>query len=389
MGYGTGARSRLVYCAETVEGTTPASPSWKTIRRTAGGSGITIGRSTLESAELRSDRQSAVPQLGNKSIGINVPLEFSFGTFDDFLESILGGTFAIAYALTALVVSVVASAHTFTRSTGSWITDGVKVGDYIVFGGFEDAGNNGTFIVTAVSALIVTCAAATGLVNVTADTAVTATTTRYVLTNGTERHTFTMEEGFLDLDTPLYRPVTGAIANAMALSISNNAKVTGSFDLLGLTSVAFASASLAASVADPSTTAVFDSFTGAIDEGGTPFEAAQSLSLQVDASGSHKYALYNDDPAFNALGRIKISGSLTTFFEDAALANKFLGKTPTSIAWVMTDGAGNGYRVELPYIVYTGASMTIPEDDIPVSLPFTAGVDPVTGKMIMISRIAA
>ncbi len=306
MGYGTGARSRLIYCAETVEGTTPAVPSWKTIRRTAGGSGITVGRSTLESAELRSDRQTPVPQLGNKSIGINVPLEFSFGSFDDFLESILAGAFA-------------------------------------------------------------------------AD----------VLVNGVTRKTFTFEEGFLDLDTPLYQAVVGAIVNSMSLSISNNAKVTGSFELLGLAAAALATSSLASSVADPTETDVFDSFTGSIHEGGTAFEAAQSLSLQVEASGKHSYALYNDDPAFNSLGRIKITGTLVSFFKDAVLANKFLNKTPSSIAWTLTDGAGNDYLIELPYIVYTGASKTIPEDDIPVSLPFTAGVDPVSGVMIKITRTAA
>jgi len=391
MGYGTGARTRLIFCKETVEGTTPASPSWKTARRTSGGSGITIGRQTLESAELRSDRQSAVPGLGNKSIGINWPLEFSFGSFDDLIESLLASAFAVAYNLTGLTVDVVATAKTFTRSTGSWITDGVKVGDKITFGGFTASGNNGTFVISAVSALVVTCSTATGLANVTADDAITATTTRQVMRNGVTRSTFSMEEGFLDLDVPLYQAVLGAIANRLALSIKNNAKVTGSFDLLGLTAGDLETTSIAgaATIADPATTDVFDSFTGAILEGGTAFDAAQSLDISIDASGNHKYALYKDDPAFNSLGRFKIGGNLVTFFKDAVLANKFLNKTPSSIAWTLQDGAGNKYTITLLYIVYTGASKTIPEDDIPMTLPFTAGVDPVTGKMIQIEKIPA
>ena len=210
-----------------------------------------------------------------------------------------------------------------------------------------------------------------------------------MLENGTTRKSFTFEEGFLDLDVPLYQAVVGAIVNSMSLSISNNAKVTGSFELLGLAAAALATSSLAASATDPSTTEVFDSFTGAIEEGGTGFEAAQSLSLQIEASGKHSYALYKDDPAFNSLGRIKITGTLVSFFEDAVLANKFLNKTPTSIAWTLTDGDGNSYLVELPYIIYSGSSKTVPEDDIPLSLPFTAGVDPVSGKMIRIHRVAA
>lgn len=49
-----------------------------------------------------------------------------------------------------------ATTSTFTRTTGSFVTDGVLVGDYILFQDAEDAGNNGSFEVTAVAATTIT-----------------------------------------------------------------------------------------------------------------------------------------------------------------------------------------------------------------------------------------
>jgi hypothetical protein len=62
-------------------------------------------------------------------------------------------------------VTVSGSAHTYTRSTGSWITDGVHVGDSPHFTGFSNSDNNGagdsggggtSYFVTSVTATVMT-----------------------------------------------------------------------------------------------------------------------------------------------------------------------------------------------------------------------------------------
>ena len=63
------------------------------------------------------------------------------------------------------LVSVDSVALTFTRDSGSWIDDGVTVGAEIVFSGFANAGNNGTFTVSDAAALVLTCSTATVLVD--------------------------------------------------------------------------------------------------------------------------------------------------------------------------------------------------------------------------------
>lgn len=69
----------------------------------------------------------------------------------------------------ALTISVVASAKTFTRSTGSFTTDGFTVGMTIKTSGFTNGGNNTTKIIESItgSGTIITVTSATGLVNET------------------------------------------------------------------------------------------------------------------------------------------------------------------------------------------------------------------------------
>jgi len=79
-----------------------------------------------------------------------------------------------------LTITVDATGKTFTRSSGSWITDGFIAGDTVVFTGFLDAGNNAGFVASTVAALVLTCATAAGLVNVTDAAGVSASATRDV-----------------------------------------------------------------------------------------------------------------------------------------------------------------------------------------------------------------
>ena len=67
---------------------------------------------------------------------------------------------------TALTVTVAAAGGTYTRSAGSFLTDGNFVGQIVQWAGFVNAGNNGIKTITALSATVMTVAI-TGLVNET------------------------------------------------------------------------------------------------------------------------------------------------------------------------------------------------------------------------------
>lgn len=88
----TGARHSMAYILEVTRGTTPASPSFSNVRHL--GTTMALSKSTIESGEIRDDRQIAFMRHGNKSVAGDLSVEMSYGTFDDFLQAALGGTWA-------------------------------------------------------------------------------------------------------------------------------------------------------------------------------------------------------------------------------------------------------------------------------------------------------
>ncbi len=88
-----GSRHAMALVAEATAGTTPATPVFTPIRNTGTTLGLT--KETLQSAELRKDRQIADVRHGNEQVGGDLSFEFSYGgAFDDMLEAVLCGTWA-------------------------------------------------------------------------------------------------------------------------------------------------------------------------------------------------------------------------------------------------------------------------------------------------------
>jgi hypothetical protein len=87
-----GSQSQLLRIAETTWGTTPATPTGIFTRFT----GVTLNpeRSSFDSKEIRSDRQTADVRMGILTGAGDLDFELSAGAFDDLFEACLGGTWA-------------------------------------------------------------------------------------------------------------------------------------------------------------------------------------------------------------------------------------------------------------------------------------------------------
>lgn len=88
-----GSRHSMRYVAEVVYGTTPATPAFKPIRHT--GTTLAMTKESLQSEEVRDDRQIADFRHGAYQTGGDISIELSYGSFDDLLEAVLGGTWAV------------------------------------------------------------------------------------------------------------------------------------------------------------------------------------------------------------------------------------------------------------------------------------------------------
>lgn len=103
----------------------------------------------LNGKQFRSTPQINIHMRG---VRIQVPQNYTPAYYDWAGKSI------------SAAIAVNSVAKTFTRASGDFTADGVTIGRAFDASGFSNSGNNGKFIVSNVTALVITCATATGLV---------------------------------------------------------------------------------------------------------------------------------------------------------------------------------------------------------------------------------
>lgn len=299
-----GSRHSMRYVAETVYGTTPATPAFKPIRHT--GTTLGLSKEALQSEELRDDRQIADYRQGAFQTGGDISVEVSYGSFDDILEALLCGT---------------------------W--------------------------------------------------------TANVLKAGTQRRSFTIERFFGDIvssDKPYHR-FTGVEFNTLALAISANAMVTATIGVLGSNLATSTTQITGATYAAPTTTSPLDSFTGALKESGTPIAVVTEIALNLANGLETRFVVGSKASIRPSIARSNVSGTVTAYFENSTLLDKFINETESSLEFDMPDGAGNNLRVTLPRIKYTGGQPDVAgEGPITLSMPFQALFHAASGTNITITR---
>jgi hypothetical protein len=201
----TGRNLLVAFGLETTFGTPPAAGIGKRFRLNGGG-GLNLGMAVINPGEIRSDGMTSMGRYGSRSVTGGYPADISIGTFDDLIQAALRGTWVAAVTLTqATGTSVTATAGppgTIVRASGSWITDGVRVGDVVKLNatGGPAGNNNRNLRVVGVTALTLTVAE-TLTVDATPRTTYTLTIAKKVtMPSVPVRRSFTFEEYENDVD---------------------------------------------------------------------------------------------------------------------------------------------------------------------------------------------
>lgn len=117
MGIAEASHTRLAYVAEATIGTIPATPSFKTLRYVS--EGIKVGKQVAVSDEIRGDGNvSDIVDVG-RSVEGPIAFELSYGTFDDFIEALLRGT----WSTNVLVNGIAHRTFTFEKTFEQGATD--------------------------------------------------------------------------------------------------------------------------------------------------------------------------------------------------------------------------------------------------------------------------
>ena len=216
------------------------------------------------------------------------------------------------------------------------------------------------------------------------------TWTDNVLKAGKVRKSYTLERAFTDITQ--FGVFTGCMVNSFSLSIPANAMVTGSIGFIGK-SASYSGAALKAEPAASQTNSPFDSFTGEIKEGGTEagdkIGTVTSIDISIENGLDPAFVVGSDVAAELPHGRSNITGSLSCYFENLTMLNKFIDETESEIT-LKLGGATLSYSIFLPRIKYTGGDNPASgEGPLMLSMPFQALYDDTATTALQITRFPA
>jgi len=280
---------------------------------------------TTESAQIRTDRQSS----GQIVTGLAVDGGHSFElakerAIEDFLESAMFNSWQ-TFSVVNDTFSLNLTTKKLIRTTGSFIDEGVVVGDFLILSNFAVAGNNAIVMANNVTALEVTFAHPTGMVDAVAEAASYQRADKIVI--GTTKKSLTIEKTFLELSNKalIYR---GCLVSQMDLTIEYGSLVSGSFDTQGndydSADAANEFASYLEYFDDPATTGTLN---GSVD---MPFVATnvngswtqddfclQNLNLSLNNNLTVQNCIGKAAPEDYSAGTAQIGAELSSYLKDA------------------------------------------------------------------------
>ena len=203
-----------------------------------------------------------------------------------------------------------------------------------------------------------------------------------VIKVGTTPKFLTLEDYAADIDQA--RLFTGCSVSTMSVSMAPNQMVSATFGMVGkdMTISGTEKTVAAGGVGEP-----FDAYSGALkvaDVDGIGAASALSIITSVDFtvtnSFSPTFVVGSDSAPALEFGRAEVEGTVTAYFEDLSLVNRFLNETESAIEVSVADPSANTMTFLFPRVKFNGADIPVdgPTSRI-VTLPFVALYDDAVG----------
>lgn len=382
MPFAQNARSGLSYVQEVTFGVTPGGPSL--IQLPINTHSLNLTKDRVQGNEIQPDRMLRVDRHGNRQVGGDVVVDLRKGDFDVFFESALMSSFANSASIATTTAS--GSAGTATLGFTAQPAPPFPVGSAITVAGVTPAGYNGTWTVTACTTTSVSfLSAATGAQTVA------GTIINRALKVGSTPRSFSIEDEAADIAQ--YRLFTGITVDAAAISIKPNEMVTATFSMVGK-DMTISGTSLDPTKTPTSANQPFDSYSGALSVGNaggvmTTLAVITGIDFSISNSVTPTFVVGSASTPQLEFGMATVEGTITAYFEDANLINRFINETQTAFQVTVNDPTGaSNYTFHFPRVKINGADVPLdgPTGSRIVTLPFVALYDTVENTNIEIIR---
>ena len=377
-----GVFKKLIAKKQSALGTKATAGSAQLLRRVS--SDLDLKKATYESNEINPSMQKRDFRHGIRSVDGTISGELSGGTYQGLMESVLraaASTTVTSGALTDVAAAVTTgAAGTFTRSSGSWLTDGFKIGMVVRASGYATTGvpnNAHNCLITAVTALVMTGVMLDGVAfgpKAAGDTVTIAEIGKHIAIpqSAHTKDYWTIEHFFADINQS--ETFTDCVIGGMNVKLPATGMATVDFPVMGLNmdtdTVQYFTSPTAASSG-----AVMAAVNGAVYVAGTKVAQITSLDFNVNGNMSAPGGIVgsNVDPDIFP-GTFDINGNMSVLFSDAVMRDYFLNETEVSIIVVLT--AGNTANAEFqshvfPRVKVGGSSKDDGEKGLTMTMPFT------------------
>ena len=387
MAIGSGVEKQVIYKKQTALGTKATAGSAQILRRVS--SGVELKKNTFQSNEIRTDYQIADFRHGSKFVEGPISGEISPGTYKDFMAASVRKDFVAGASIATLTLTTAGSGptYTITRSAGSWITDGVKIGDIVRVTAGLAAGNlNKNYLVSAITATILTVYVLNGT-SISAQAAVASCTLsvtgKKTLVPSTA-HTsdyFTIEQWY-GSGVALSEQFLDCKVNTMDVQISASGMATCSFGFLGR-NVDIGSTAYFTSPTAATTSGVMAGANGLLIVGGSSVGNVTGMNFTVNGNMTKEDVVGANSTPDVFAGSVLVSGQMTILLESDTYVQMFEDETEASVTMSLTaNSTANSDFVSftMPRIKVGGNSKDDGQKGIVQTVPFTALLNPGTNN---------
>lgn len=205
----------------------------------------------------------------------------------------------------------------------------------------------------------------------------------------------TVETGFNDVSQ--FFTANGLRTGAYSLEVSAGALITGSLTLSGretkrrnTTLLGGAGYTLLEAAATENVSATAN--VGALEADGIELATAlQSISIELDGNLREQMAVGSKFPVGISAGRLNLTGTITAYFADGYMFDRFLNHTTASLSFPIIDQDKNTYYFTVPSFKITSDPVAPGgiDQDVMETLEFTAFRDAATKCMMQVDRFSS
>lgn len=235
MAYQSGQNIIVAYKAQSALGAPASGAAGYGLRFLRGSQGFKPAKAIIENEEVRRDGQSTRGRHGSRSVTGSFRVNLAVGDIDVLLAAAMRATWTAAVSITqAAMTSITTTTSTIVAAGGSWITQGVRVGDLVQLTGHSTAANNSKwFRVLGVTASTITVPANSLTADTVADTSFTLQVARTLVSGTAPVETYFTFDVY-DVDLDLSVTYTDVKVTGIDISMQPNANVVATINLMGL-----------------------------------------------------------------------------------------------------------------------------------------------------------